>query len=189
MIEDFEWFGIDLTTNNTLRNPAILNRSAIEAEEYLVSSDEPVLPETGCLKKTKLDECPNTTSTLSLHRQSGRKEKYLSAWLLLLQRGYIYPSPHSRKDVESAISAPHEGDEEQIFPISLRPAYLSSIEYGIGINTSFPPELQTLMEPSKVNWRFRVPDDRAVEFVDLRRGLHSFVAGKDFGDFLVWRGV
>ena len=38
-----------------------------------------------------------------------------------------------------------------------------------------------------MNWRFRVPDGEAVEFVDLNLGPQRFVAGKDFGDFIVWR--
>jgi glutamyl-tRNA synthetase len=37
------------------------------------------------------------------------------------------------------------------------------------------------------NWRFRVPDDEAIEFDDKALGTQSAVAGRDFGDFLVWR--
>jgi glutamyl-tRNA synthetase len=37
------------------------------------------------------------------------------------------------------------------------------------------------------NYRFRVPDGEAIRFVDGNLGPQSFVAGKDFGDFLVWR--
>jgi glutamyl-tRNA synthetase len=38
-----------------------------------------------------------------------------------------------------------------------------------------------------VNWRFRVPERTVVEFTDQNLGPQRFVAGKDFGDFLVWR--
>jgi len=38
-----------------------------------------------------------------------------------------------------------------------------------------------------VNWRFHVPDGEAVEFEDAHLGRQRFVAGTDFGDFLVWR--
>jgi glutamyl-tRNA synthetase len=38
-----------------------------------------------------------------------------------------------------------------------------------------------------MNWRFRVPDGDSVNFVDLKQGRQSFIAGRDFGDFLVWR--
>jgi glutamyl-tRNA synthetase len=38
-----------------------------------------------------------------------------------------------------------------------------------------------------VNWRFRVPDGDSVAFTDLNLGAQSYVAGRDFGDFLIWR--
>jgi glutamyl-tRNA synthetase len=38
-----------------------------------------------------------------------------------------------------------------------------------------------------VNWRFRVPHGHAIEFEDGRFGPQRIIAGKDFGDFLVWR--
>ena len=41
--------------------------------------------------------------------------------------------------------------------------------------------------PEAANWRFRVNDGVAVEFYDQHLGPQRFVAGKDFGDFLVWR--
>jgi glutamyl-tRNA synthetase len=41
--------------------------------------------------------------------------------------------------------------------------------------------------PVGFNWRFRVPDGETVEFFDEHRGRQRFVAGVDFGDFLVWR--
>jgi len=40
----------------------------------------------------------------------------------------------------------------------------------------------------KFAWRFRVPDGETVSFVDGNCGEQRFVAGKDFGDFVVWRG-
>jgi glutamyl/glutaminyl-tRNA synthetase len=41
--------------------------------------------------------------------------------------------------------------------------------------------------PEGINWRFRVPDGEEVEFEDLNLGPLRFIAGRDFGDFLVWR--
>jgi glutamyl-tRNA synthetase len=38
-----------------------------------------------------------------------------------------------------------------------------------------------------VNWRFRVPDDGEVSFVDANLGRQTARTGRDFGDFLVWR--
>jgi glutamyl-tRNA synthetase len=42
-------------------------------------------------------------------------------------------------------------------------------------------------EESHANWRFRVPDGETIEFEDLHFGPQRFVAGQDFGDFLIWR--
>jgi glutamyl-tRNA synthetase len=41
--------------------------------------------------------------------------------------------------------------------------------------------------PLKRNWRFRVPDGEIISFADGHCGPQQFVAGKDFGDFVVWR--
>ena len=41
--------------------------------------------------------------------------------------------------------------------------------------------------PDGINWRFRVPDGEVVEFDDQNLGPQRFVAGVDFGDFVVWR--
>ncbi len=38
-----------------------------------------------------------------------------------------------------------------------------------------------------VNYRLRVPDGEVIGFVDRNLGPQAFTAGKDFGDFLVWR--
>ncbi|HVY63132.1 MAG TPA: glutamate--tRNA ligase family protein, partial [Planctomycetota bacterium] len=50
-----------------------------------------------------------------------------------------------------------------------------------------PPPLPPPDEPIRVNWRFRVPDGEDVRFDDGRAGAQRAVAGRDFGDFLVWR--
>jgi len=42
-------------------------------------------------------------------------------------------------------------------------------------------------EPGPTNWRFRVLDGETITFVDALQGQQAFVAGRDFGDFLVWR--
>ena len=39
------------------------------------------------------------------------------------------------------------------------------------------------------NWRFRVPDGEVIAFEDGGFGPQRFVAGRDFGDFVVWRSI
>jgi glutamyl-tRNA synthetase len=108
--------------------------------------------------------------------QSKRLDIYLAAWDTLYKRGYIYPSPHSRKDVALALSAPHDDitdNQDPIFPPSLR--------------TSAVDIPANLTSPGKVNWRFKVPDNETVRFTDNCMGSQQFTSGVDFGDFLVWR--
>ena len=38
-----------------------------------------------------------------------------------------------------------------------------------------------------MNWRFRVPDNETITFEDSGVGARSYIAGRDFGDFVVWR--
>lgn len=106
------------------------------------------------------------------YSQSERGPTYLKAWKRLLASGQIYPSPHSRKDMAAALSAPHGNDGESIFPPELRPPL------GHGMDQS---------APGSINWRFRVPNGETLHFEDRHFGRQSFTAGHDFGDFLVWR--
>ncbi|MGF1513797.1 MAG: glutamate--tRNA ligase family protein [Elainellaceae cyanobacterium] len=115
-------------------------------------------------------EGPDVGGGCGPYTQSDRQPYYRQVWQQLNRAGAIYPSPHSRKDVAEALSAPHEGDREIIFPAKLRPSNWGSVD-----------------EPGRMNWRFRVPDGEAIAFVDRNLGSRSFTAGKDFGDFLVWR--
>jgi glutamyl-tRNA synthetase len=115
-------------------------------------------------------EGPDCGGSLGPYAQSERREHYLSAWRVLRERGNIYPCTCSRKDLASAASAPNDVDDEPIYPGTCRDQHDNARDL-----------------PAGVNWRFRVPDGEAIEFQDQHLGKQSFVAGKDFGDFLVWR--
>lgn len=122
-------------------------------------------------------EGPDIGGPYSPYLQSQRRDLYLKAWKTLLERGAIYPCYCSRKDLERLASAPHESgaaplDDEPIYPGSCRKNLLNQ---------------PILDSPEGLNWRFRVPDGETVEFFDEHCGKQSFVAGVDFGDFLVWR--
>jgi glutamyl-tRNA synthetase len=116
--------------------------------------------------------------------QSKRHSLYESAWRKLLRRGYLYPCRCSRKELARAASAPHEGsnaghDDEPIYPGTCR--------HLTGQTAQLPGPTSSRFAPETANWRFRVNDGAAVEFHDQHLGPQRFVAGKDFGDFLVWR--
>jgi glutamyl-tRNA synthetase len=107
--------------------------------------------------------------------QSVRLPLYRAALARLHAAGCIYPCTRSRRDVAAAAGAPHDGDEndEPLYPPQFRPP----------AGTPLPP----LTDPVAVNWRFRVPDGESLGFTDARTGPQRAVAGRDFGDFLVWR--
>jgi glutamyl/glutaminyl-tRNA synthetase len=107
--------------------------------------------------------------------QSARILLYRQALARLHSIGCIYPCARSRRDVLAAVSAPHEGDEndEPLYPITFRPPASAS--------------RTPLTEPIATNWRFRVPENVALRFDDGGFGPQLGVAGRDFGDFLVWR--
>ena len=107
--------------------------------------------------------------------QSARRDRYRAALERLHAAGRIFPCTRTRRDVLEAIGAPHEGgaDEEPVYPPQFRPP----------ASAPLPP----LGDVVTVNWRFRVPDGEELEFNDAHSGWHRAVAGRDFGDFLVWR--
>ena len=115
-------------------------------------------------------EGPDVGGPHSPYEQSGRTASYLDVWRRLEAAGAIYPSPHSRRDVEEAATAPHGLDAEPVFPPALR-----------------PDRRERAAEPGGVAWRFRVPDGRTLEFDDAVQGTVRRTAGVDFGDFVVWR--
>jgi len=121
-------------------------------------------------------EGPDVGGPFAPYSESQRREYYLAAWHKLLDGGFIYPCRCSRKDLAQAVSAPQENeDDEPIYPGTCRPG------------TSRPPGpvSRDFKSPAGINWRFRVPDGETVEFQDRHFGAQRFVAGTDFGDFLV----
>jgi glutamyl/glutaminyl-tRNA synthetase len=120
-------------------------------------------------------EGPDVGGPFGPYAQSARRNFYLEAWARLLAGRFIYPCVCSRRDLARAASAPHEGAraDEPLYPGTCRPR--AGRRAGAAES------------PLGLNWRFRVPDGEAVSFDDLRRGPQTFVAGRDFGDFVVWR--
>jgi glutamyl-tRNA synthetase len=126
-------------------------------------------------------EGPDIGGPFAPYAQSQRGDFYRSALRKLAAGGFIYPCRCSRKDLVSALSAPHEGadpDDEPIYPGTCRTA----------VHAAGPSEKLAREDSSgPMNLRFRVPDGEAMEFIDGNLGPQCFVAGVDFGDFLVWR--
>lgn len=153
------------------------------------------------------DEGPDIGGPHAPYAQSQRRSFYLDAWRKLRDSGLIYPCTCSRKDLERALSAPHEepmhGAENICGPQAPSPAYPPQSSMQPGAPTlQIPPDdelpypgtcrskLATAKDygsPAGVSWRLKVPDGEAISFVDANLGLQQFIAGKDFSDFLLWR--
>lgn len=130
-------------------------------------------------------EGPDVGGPVGPYSQSERMEFYRRAFEQLRQGGFVYPCKCSRKDVERAIGAPHAGEEEPVYPGTC--CNDSALQAQLA---AWQPEMDPVpgaSQPPKVSWRFRVPDGETVSFVDGAMGPQSFVAGRDFGDFLIWR--
>ena len=118
-------------------------------------------------------EGPDCGGPYGPYSQSERRAHYLEAWRRLRRGGFLYPCTCSRKDLALAASAPNDADndDEPVYPGTCRDRN----------------DAAEFTEPAGMNWRFRVPEGEVVEFADLNLGRQRYVAGSDFGDFLVWR--
>ncbi len=142
-------------------------------------------------------EGPDKGGQVGPYQQSRRRAIYLAAWRKLLRRGYLYPCKCSRKDLDTALGAPHERvtggahDPHQsgkLEPLDDEPIYPGTCRNLQGKAPQLPgPTVSDIETPDGINWRFRVPDGETIEFEDRNMGMQRFVAGEDFGDFVVWR--
>jgi glutamyl-tRNA synthetase len=115
-------------------------------------------------------EGPDVGGKFAPYNQSERMEFYRAALEKLRARDFIYPCTCSHKDIQAATRAPHANDDDEpIYPGTCR------------------GNSKLQIQSSKFAWRFRVPDGETVSFVDGNCGAQHFVAGKEFGDFVVWR--
>ncbi len=116
-------------------------------------------------------EGPDCGGAFGPYAQSERRAHYLAAWQRLRDLGVIYPCTCSRKDLALAAGAPNDWDDEPIYSGRCRSR----------------TDARKFETPAGVNWRFRVPDGEEISFADLNLGAQRYLAGRDFGDFLVWR--
>jgi glutamyl/glutaminyl-tRNA synthetase len=119
------------------------------------------------------DEGPDRGGPFGPYNQSERQPSHRAAFEKLRAAGFLYPCTCSRQDVLRALRAPHAGEEEPIYPGTCR-------DRRLGLEAAARLKAQ-------INWRFRVPNGETIAFVDAQLGACEFVAGRDFGDFVVWR--
>lgn len=124
-------------------------------------------------------------------RQTTQFAKYRDALRRLAAQGLVYSCRCSRKDLVRVTDAPHEEGDEPVYDGHCRPTSRAA-QHGDG-DTQVNHEGGTAEGRSEsdmdllCNYRFRVPDGHRVMVMDDLCGTRTFVAGEDFGDFLVWR--
>lgn len=118
------------------------------------------------------DEGPEVGGPFAPYSQSQRRPVYQECWRRLRDDGFIYPCSCSRKDLEQALQAPHEDDDEVPYPGTCRKKIAVASQWE---------------SPAGISWRFKVPDLSSITFEDFFFGQQQFTAGRDFSDFLVWR--
>jgi glutamyl-queuosine tRNA(Asp) synthetase len=114
-------------------------------------------------------EGPDVGGPFAPYNQGERFHLYRAAFEHLRAGGFIYPCTCSRKDIQQAAQAPHAADDEVIYPGTCR------------------GKQKAECREQKCSWRFRVPDGEAISFMDGALGPQAFAAGRDFGDFVLWR--
>lgn len=114
------------------------------------------------------DEGPDVGGPFGPYNQSERLDRFRSVFEQLKASGCLFPCRCSRRDVAESAGAPHEEGGEPIYPGTCRGRAVSEGEL-------------------EVSWRFRVPDGETLSFEDGHLGQKTFKAGRDFGDFVVWR--
>ena len=117
------------------------------------------------------DEGPDVGGPFGPYRQSERRTVYLDIWTRLRRQGVLYPCSCSRRDLAESAQAPHDNPEND------EPLYSGRCR----------EKTSDAIDPAGTTWRFRVPDGATLRFDDGSAGAQAYTAGKDFGDFIVWR--
>lgn len=108
--------------------------------------------------------------------QSQRRPLYREALASLVAEGLAYPCVCTRRDVEAAQSAPHDG-EQLFYPGTCRDRFRTWQEAADAADGRTPC------------WRFRTPPNTLVSFDDAFAGTFSQEVSRTLGDFPLARDV
>jgi len=157
----------------TRRGEVILRNEDLDSTRYKMEFADAMLEDLRWFG-FEWSEGPDIGGKFAPYNQSERMDFYRAALEKLRAGNFIYPCTCSRKDIQAATRAPHANDDDEpIYPGTCRDQKLSA-------SNSQPS--------NRFAWRFRVPDGETISFTDGNLGEQKFAAGKDFGDFVVWRG-
>lgn len=117
------------------------------------------------------------------YRQTGRQRLYLHSLKTLMAAGLVYPCTCSRKDLQSAASAPH-GPDGPLYPGTCRrdlpppqqAAVLQQVEQALGIR-----------RPLAYSLRLRTDRLPAATYHDADLGEQRVSLADTYGDFVIFR--
>lgn len=118
------------------------------------------------------DEGPDVGGPCAPYVQTTRRARYAEALHRLQEQHLAYPCICSRKDVESAQSAPHAGEDGLAYKGHCR-----------GRFSSYQEAMKALPEGRLPVWRFRTPAHVETSFEDLVCGPQQEVVADTIGDF------
>ena len=122
------------------------------------------------------DEGPDLGGPFAPYVQTQRRPLYATALERLRAQGLAYPCVCSRKDVESAQSAPHAGEDGLAYDGHCRGRFATYAE----ASAVLPPDRLPV-------WRFRAPEGVATSFDDLVCGSQREIVAETIGDFALAR--
>jgi len=133
-------------------------------------------------------EGPDIGGAFAPYNQSERRTFYRAALEKLRAGNFLYPCTCSRKDIQNAVTAPHAADDELLYPGTCRErGFRLPVAGCTGKGRADEPATFNLPPATKYSLRFRVPEGETISFRDENMGEQHFIAGQDFGDFVVWR--
>jgi len=119
------------------------------------------------------DEGPDVGGPHAPYAQSERGSRYAAAFENLRAAGLVYPCFCSRKDIQSAASAPQAPGDEAHYPGTCRDLPQSEV-------------VRRVASRAAPAWRFRVDQAGIIPFMDRVRGRYEADPGS-IGDFVVLR--
>jgi glutamyl-tRNA synthetase len=119
------------------------------------------------------DEGPDIGGPYAPYSQSERRERYEAAFERLRADGRVYPCFCSRRDIQSAVSAPQVPGDEARYPGTCRDRSPSEIA-------------RRFASAGAPAWRFRVDSADILPFTDRVHGPYEAAPGS-IGDFVVRR--
>ena len=113
--------------------------------------------------------------------QSERKAIYRKALEALKAQSLVYPCVCSRRDVESAQSAPHAG-EQLYYPGTCRERF-ATWHAAFEFKNPATSQPRNFAAPQLPCWRFRAPENAIVSFDDAFAGHFEQNVSRTLGDF------